>query len=151
MYVTNNLRKKASDENQLLERMGHLHLRVSIKGVVEKDGKILLLKNERNEWELPGGGIELNETPEECVIREIQEELNITCEVKKIIDSWVYEVLPGKHVFIVTYLCEPRISDIAEVKMSDEHSDLQWTPLSEIENVYMPAGYKQSIKQVFSL
>jgi mutator protein MutT len=109
------------------------------------------MENERNEWELPGGGIELNETPEECVIREIQEEVNISCEVKKIIDSWVYEVLPGQHVFIVTYLCKPQISDITEAKMSDEHSDLQWTPLSEIERVYMPEGYKQSIKQVFSL
>ncbi|MEV6136524.1 NUDIX hydrolase [Nocardia sp. NPDC051990] len=40
---------------------------ISIKGVVVRDGRVLLLKNEREEWELPGGRIEPGETPEECV------------------------------------------------------------------------------------
>lgn len=47
---------------------------VSIKGVVVRDGRVLLLKNERDEWELPGGRIEPGETPEQCVAREITEE-----------------------------------------------------------------------------
>jgi ADP-ribose pyrophosphatase YjhB (NUDIX family) len=40
---------------------------ISIKGVVLRDERVLLLKNERQEWELPGGRIEIGETPEECV------------------------------------------------------------------------------------
>ncbi|GGM43483.1 hypothetical protein GCM10012275_13070 [Longimycelium tulufanense] len=36
---------------------------ISIKGVVVRDGKVLLLKNEREEWELPGGRIEPGELP----------------------------------------------------------------------------------------
>lgn len=36
---------------------------ISIKGVVVRDGKVLLLRNERKEWELPGGRIEVGETP----------------------------------------------------------------------------------------
>jgi ADP-ribose pyrophosphatase YjhB (NUDIX family) len=47
---------------------------VSVKGVVAHDGRVLLLKNDRSEWELPGGRLELGETPEECVAREIEEE-----------------------------------------------------------------------------
>lgn len=38
---------------------------VSIKGVVLHEGAVLLLKNERDEWELPGGKLERGETPEE--------------------------------------------------------------------------------------
>ena len=34
--------------------MSQLAHPVSIKGVVVRDGKVLLLKNEREEWELPG-------------------------------------------------------------------------------------------------
>ena len=44
---------------------------VSIKAVVEVDGRIVLLRNERDEWELPGGKLEAEETPRECVEREI--------------------------------------------------------------------------------
>ncbi|WP_223885698.1 NUDIX domain-containing protein [Nocardia colli] len=47
---------------------------VSVKGVVVRGGRVLLLKNERGEWELPGGRIEVDESPEECVTREIAEE-----------------------------------------------------------------------------
>jgi hypothetical protein len=47
---------------------------VSVKGVVIRDGRVLLLRNERDEWELPGGKLELGEDPASCVAREITEE-----------------------------------------------------------------------------
>ena len=47
---------------------------VSVKGVAVQGGKVLLLENERNEWELPGGKLELGEDPPDCVVRGISEE-----------------------------------------------------------------------------
>ena len=47
---------------------------VSVKGVAVQHGMVLLLQNERNEWELPGGKLELGEDPADCVVREIGEE-----------------------------------------------------------------------------
>jgi ADP-ribose pyrophosphatase YjhB (NUDIX family) len=47
---------------------------VSVKGVVVRDGRVLLLRNDRAEWELPGGRLEPGETPPQCVVREIAEE-----------------------------------------------------------------------------
>ena len=47
---------------------------VSVKGVAVQDERVLLLENERAEWELPGGKLELGEDPLACVVREISEE-----------------------------------------------------------------------------
>ena len=38
------------------------------------DRRVALLRNERGEWELPGGKLERGESPEHCLVREIQEE-----------------------------------------------------------------------------
>ena len=60
---------------------------VSAKGVlINSEGRVLLLKNERNMWELPGGRIEQGEQPEQALIREIDEEIGITVSVKQLID-----------------------------------------------------------------
>ncbi|MBL8687386.1 MAG: NUDIX domain-containing protein [Alphaproteobacteria bacterium] len=66
------------------------HFPVSVKSVIYLDDKIILLKNERDEWELPGGKLDPGESPESCVVREVFEELSISVQIDRIIDSWLY-------------------------------------------------------------
>ena len=117
---------------------------VSIKGVIISDGATVLLKNERDEWELPGGKLELGESPEECVVREIQEELSIRTRVSTIIDSWVYTITPGTNVLIITYACIP-LDHLSCMACSHEHKQLNVFPVSETPLLNMPEGYKRSI------
>ena len=48
-------------------------LPISVKAVISLNGQIPLLRNERNEWELPGGKLDLGESPTVCVQREVHE------------------------------------------------------------------------------
>src|SRR5262249_48865701 len=67
---------------------------VSVKGVVLHERGVVLVKNRRNEWELPGGKLEPGETLEACVAREIAEELGLTVRVGPVVDVWIYAVSP---------------------------------------------------------
>jgi 8-oxo-dGTP pyrophosphatase MutT (NUDIX family) len=117
---------------------------VSIKGVIVHDGRVVLLRNERQEWELPGGKLEPGEAPTACLAREIAEELNLTVEIGEILDSWVYAIAPGVKVLIVTYGC--RIGGLGGMTISHEHKELAAFALSEVAGLNMPGGYKASIR-----
>ncbi|WP_460480841.1 NUDIX domain-containing protein [Comamonas humi] len=117
---------------------------MSIKGVIlPEPGKCVLALNDRDEWELSGGRIELGETPEEAVVREISEELRLKADVAGLIDCYLFEVIPSKHVFVVNYGCvlkEPLLP-----KLSYEHLNIQAFPVEDLPS-NLPLGYQSSIK-----
>ena len=70
-------------------------MQVVTAAVMETDGKILIAKRRRGDhlehkWELPGGKLESNETPEECLKRELHEELGIETVHRAIDRSELY-------------------------------------------------------------
>ena len=86
------------------------------------DGQILtILRDDKedipwpNMWELPGGGREGNETPFECVAREVYEELNIQLSKDDVIWSRVYPSMLDenkKSVFLVGKLTQEQFESI---------------------------------------
>ncbi|HZT87079.1 MAG TPA: NUDIX domain-containing protein [Stellaceae bacterium] len=117
---------------------------VSIKGVLLESGRVALLENERGEWELPGGRLEDDEAPEQCLAREFAEELGIAVSVVSIADCWVYEVLPRRRVVIVTYRVQRH--GRGDLRVSAEHRRCGWFGLADLQRLNMPEGYRRSIR-----
>ncbi|BCB86597.1 NUDIX hydrolase [Phytohabitans suffuscus] len=116
---------------------------VSVKGVVVRDGRVLLLRNERDEWELPGGKLDLGEEPTECVAREIAEEVGWQVTIGPLLDVWQYHIRDGVDVLIVTYGCHLDIDE--DPVVSHEHKEAGLFTETEVSALRMPNGYKKSI------
>jgi 8-oxo-dGTP pyrophosphatase MutT (NUDIX family) len=114
-----------------------------VKVVVDYHGEVPLLRNEREEWELPGGKLELGESPEDTVRREVAEELGITISTVDAIDSWVYEITSMRHVFIVSYGTSYAGSE--DLVLSAEHKQLGVFAYGEVPGLCMPEPYKITV------
>jgi 8-oxo-dGTP pyrophosphatase MutT (NUDIX family) len=121
---------------------------VSVKGVAVQDGRVLLLENERAEWELPGGKLEPGEDPAACVVREISEESGWQVTAGPLLDCWQYRIGPGQDVVIVTYGC-PVISS-GPPAVSAEHRRAGLFTAAQVPGLRMPDGYKRSVADWFA-
>ncbi|WP_084800668.1 NUDIX hydrolase [Promicromonospora kroppenstedtii] len=141
------LNTRSPEEPYLVERNpGYFEyqLPVSVKAVLGWRGRLPLLRNERDEWELPGGKLDLGEDPASCLAREIREELAWDAAVGDPVHSWVYRVLPDRHVFVLTFLATYD-GDTAPVH-SHEHKELALVTPDEAEALNLPDGYRTAIR-----
>jgi 8-oxo-dGTP pyrophosphatase MutT (NUDIX family) len=117
----------------------------SIKGVLLINGSVLLAKNDRREWELPGGRGEVGEDHIATLVREFMEELSLEVAVTEPIDSYLFEVIPHRHVFVVTYGC--KLTGEFRPQLSDEHNDHCLWPIERLSELHLPHGYRRSIEK----
>lgn len=116
---------------------------VSIKGVLKKDGKYLLRKNERNEYELLGGRLEKDDLcPQDRLEIEFIEESGIKIQVGDFCEPWLYEI-GYSNIIIIPYICEAM--EIPEKLYDEDGGELEWVVEEEINAIFMPQGYKDTI------
>ncbi|MFJ3694918.1 NUDIX hydrolase [Streptomyces sp. NPDC090052] len=102
---------------------------VSVAGVVAReDGRLLAIRRADNgTWELPGGVLELNESPEAGVAREVLEETGIHVEVDEL--TGVYKNTTRGIVALV-FRCKP---SGGHERTSDESTAVAWLTPAEVE------------------
>ncbi len=79
--------------------------------VINRDGEIFLQRRTDNKlWNMPGGQLEVSETPAAGVVREVFEETGVRCEavaLSGVYDSRVWGSLRAQHLYKFTFLCRP--------------------------------------------
>lgn len=86
-------------------------------------------------WEIPGGKLESGETPEQCIVREIQEELDTIVKAEKILDVIEYDY-PAFHLTMHCILCSIVSGDLKLL----EHEAAKWVDKESLRSVdWLPA------------
>ena len=89
----------------------------------------------KGQWEFPGGKIEVGDTPQQALIREIQEELTVKIKVGKLIDTIEYDY-PKFHLNMKCFLCVIVDGDI----ILKEAEDSKWLNKDELYGVQRTMG-----------
>lgn len=108
---------------------------VSVAGIVVNDeGKVLVIRRrDNNHWEPPGGILEIDETFEEGVRREVYEETGIWVKVGRL--TGVYKNM-ARGIVALVFRCSP---DGGAVVVTDESREVRWMATQEASGLMDPA------------
>lgn len=103
--------------------------------IIEKHGKILATQRSASmrmplKWEFPGGKIDTGENPEECLKRELREELGIEVDVKRFLAKVTYSY-PEFSVTLYPFICKVVGGEITLC----EHVAMRWLAPEELETI----------------
>ncbi|MEE8199742.1 MAG: NUDIX hydrolase [Candidatus Acidoferrales bacterium] len=130
---------------------------VGVGGVVIRDGRVLLAQRAAEplagHWSLPGGGVELGETLEEAVVRELREETGLTVRVLELVEAFDRisrdaSHRPRYHFVLLDYLCE--VLEGAPRAGSDVRA-LAWARPEEFAAYGLSEKAKEGCRKAFEL
>ena len=99
-------------------------------------------------WEFPGGKMEPSETPQEALVREIEEELDTEIEVGDLIETVEYDY-PSFHLTMHCFFCSVKSGHL----VLKEHEAAKWLTKETLDSVaWLPAdqGIIEKIRQALA-
>jgi len=140
--------------------------RVGVGGVVIHEARALLIRRGgpplQGEWSIPGGMLEVGETLEQGVIRELSEETGLDVSVVQIIEVFerIFPAPPGAdgspgdaarpqyHFVILDYLCEMRGGTLAA---GSDALDFAWAREEELVKFDLTVAATRVLRKAFAL
>ena len=114
------------------------NVRVACRAFIVKDGKILISYENKNcQLMLPGGGLENNESFEDCLVREIEEETGYIVIVKNkivTINEYYEDYLWINHYFVCEIIGDGKIK-LSKIEQ-EQKMESKWFNLDECFNIF---------------
>ena len=119
-----------------------------IAAAIIKNNKLLITQRPKDKtlaliWEFPGGKVEKDESNEECIIREIKEELDVTINVHQFIGESSHQY---DFANITVYLYKASIKE-GKIKLL-EHNAMAWISSNEFDKYQFPPLNETLIEEV---
>ncbi len=118
-------------------------------GAVVLDGHKILLEKRKNEpskgkWSVPGGLVELGESVEEAVVREVREETGLKVSEPRLVDVVNYVGLGEKGAVIYHYVILDYLVTVqsGKVKAASDADALKWVPFDEVEKYDLTGSFR---------
>lgn len=108
-------------------------MRLVAAAVIISESRVLLARRKMGDtregfWEFPGGVVEPGETVEECLARELREELGVAAAIGEVVAESVYRDDHG-HLHLVALEARITGGEIAPVA----HDLVEWVALGELD------------------
>lgn len=116
-------------------------------GLIREPKGILLAKRSRGlyrgHWEFPGGKLEEDESPEDCLRRELKEELGIEVEVEGVVEV-VWMPYDGFNLLLLLYSCRLRGGEPQPILCEE----VRWFAPEELKDLPMPPADRELLRRL---
>jgi mutator protein MutT len=129
---------------------------VGVGGVVIRDERVLLIRRAKppllDRWAIPGGTVELGETLEQALVREMEEETSLRVELVELLTVFDRVERDDEgvlyHFVIVDYLCRWLSG---EARAGSDARDVAWATPAELAGYDLPAKAREVVEAAFRL
>jgi len=108
---------------------------IGVHGIIADRGRLVVLRRaprmpyRPGHWDLPGGHLELGESLEECLAREVGEETGLAIEIERAVG--LFKAPPAPYVQAL-YACRSADARRELILMPEEHDEGRWVTLDEL-------------------
>ncbi len=125
--------------------------KISVSAFIFREGKLLILKRAATEtflpgvWEVPGGGIDAEETIEQGVVREVREEAGIVVAPQTLFGFFEYKDGEAQNTVNLNFICTMNDASEEVTTHSGEMEGSAWITLAECDDyIFTSESMKQA-------
>jgi NADH pyrophosphatase NudC (nudix superfamily) len=125
----------------------YLHLKVAVAAQIELGGQLMLLKRAEDPWKgfwnLPAGYVEVDETLEDAVVREVWEETGFKVRVEELVGNYFYDDDPRGNGLLLVFQA---IIVSGDLHINHESAEIKYFSRDSLPENICGAGHRGATK-----